>query len=59
MSEFSLFLLYEMVVGISLGYLNDTVHKVPTSVRRANFCGRLINKAVIQLGWKLICATLI
>lgn len=55
MNELSTYLFYEMVMGVILGYLNDTANKVPQSVRRANLTGRIVCKTAIQVIWKLIC----
>jgi hypothetical protein len=54
MDTLALFLIYEMILGSALGYMNDTVHKVPSEVRQANLTGKIVNKTLIQLGWKLI-----
>jgi hypothetical protein len=54
MDTLALFLIYEMIFGSVLGYVNDTVHKVPSEVRQANLTGKVVNKTLIQLGWKLI-----
>jgi hypothetical protein len=58
MNELTTYLFYEMIMGVVLGYLNDTVNKVPPTVRRANLTGRIVCKAVIQIVWKLICITM-
>lgn len=54
METFTYYLIYEMISGLILGYANDTVHKVPKQVRNANLTGKLVNKTLIQIGWKLI-----